>query len=128
MKEVGLIYPELSYQIIGATFKVFNTLGFGQKEVFYQRALSKEFEKSGLKSAKESRFPVFYKEEIIGTYIPDFLINDLIVVELKVKPKIGYVHIKQVVNYLRSTKMKLAIIIYFTRDGVKYRRIVNAKN
>ena len=127
-EKAELIFPKLSYQIVGAAFKVFNNLGFGQKEVFYQRALFKEFENLGLKSIRESRFPVFYKEEIIGTYIPDFLINDLLVVELKVKPKIGYVHIRQVVNYLRSTNLKLAIIIYFTRDGVKYRRIINVKN
>lgn len=126
-EKAKLIYPELSYQIVGAAFKVFNGLGFGQKEAFYQRALLKEFESLGLKSIREKQFPVLYKKEIIGTYIPDFLINDRIVVELKIRPKIGYVHIRQVVNYLRSTNLKLAIIVYFTRDGVKYRRIINAK-
>jgi len=57
---------------------------------------------------------------------PDFLVDNKIIIELKVRPRIGYVHIKQLLAYLKMTELKLAIIIYFTQDGVKYRRIVNS--
>jgi GxxExxY protein len=49
-----------------------------------------------------------------------------IVVELKVRPRLGYTHIKQVMDYLKTIGCKLAILIYFTRDGVKYRRVINS--
>lgn len=128
MGKVELIYPELSYRIVGSAFKIFNELGFGHKEVVFQRAFAKELESSKIDFKRENRFPINYNGETICTYIPDFLINDQVVVELKIRPKIGYIHIKQVVNYLRTTNLKLAIVIYFTREGVKYRRIVNFKN
>jgi GxxExxY protein len=127
-EETKIIYPELSYKIIGIAYKIFNTLGFGHKEIFYQRAFANELQDSKINFKRESRYPIFYKNKTIGTYIPDFLIEDKIVVELKVRPKIGYTHIKQTLNYLRTTNLKLAIIIYFTKDGVKSRRIVNIQN
>lgn len=67
-----------------------------------------------------------YKNQSIGRYFLDFVVDNKIVVELKIKPKFGYVHIKQVLEYLKAGSYKLAILIYFTRDGVKYKRIVNA--
>ncbi len=126
--KIDLIYPEKSYQIIGSAFKVFNALGFGHKEIYYQRALLKELEDMGLRCKREQRVAIKYKNYIIGTYIPDFLVNDIIVIELKVRPKIGYIHINQVLNYLKATDKQLGIVIYFTPEGVKYRRIINIKN
>ena len=126
IKSNDLIYPDLSYKIVGAAFQVFNKLGFGHKEIYYQRALVKELEAIGLPTVKEKAIPFQYKDEILGYYKPDVLVEDKIVVELKVRPKIGYVHINQVLGYLRAANIKLAIIIYFTKEGVKYRRIINA--
>lgn len=56
----------------------------------------------------------------------DFVIDNKIVVEFKVRPRLGYIDIKQVLNYLKVGGFKLAIIIYFTNSGIKYRRIVNS--
>lgn len=56
----------------------------------------------------------------------DKFIENKVLAELKVRPKLGYAHIKQIVDYLKSTGYKLAILIHFTRDGVKYRRILNS--
>ena len=55
----------------------------------------------------------------------DFVVDNKLVVELKVRPRLGYIHIKQVMNYLKVTGYKLALLIYFTKEGVKYRRIIN---
>ena len=126
--KTNLIYPELSYKIIGVAFDIFNDLGFGHIEIYYQRAFAKKLEKLGISFEREKRFSICYEGDIIGTYILDFLIDNKLVVELKVRPKIGYTHIKQVVSYLRSANLKLAIIIYFTKEGVKYRRIINANS
>jgi GxxExxY protein len=127
MNEVGIIYPKLSYKIIGIAFRVFNEIGFGMNERYYQKAFAKELEKEKLFYEKEKIVKLNYKQQNIGNYFLDFVIENKIIVELKVKPKFGYVHIRQVLSYLKATGYKLAILIYFTRDGVKYKRIVNAK-
>ncbi|HPZ74293.1 MAG TPA: GxxExxY protein [Candidatus Paceibacterota bacterium] len=127
MDETKIIYPELSYKIIGVAFKIFNEIGFGMSEKFYQKAFAKELDKEKISYEKEKCIKLNYQDQNIGSYFLDFLIEDKIIVELKVRPRFGYVHIRQVLSYLRSSGYKLAILIYFTRDGVKYRRIINTK-
>lgn len=126
IKRNDLIFPELSYKLIGAAFKVFNDAGYGMSEKFYQKIFAKELEFGNLNFDKEKLIKINYQGEEIGRYFLDFIIDNKIVVELKVRPRFGYVHVKQVMDYLKTTGCKLAILIYFTRDGVKYRRIVNA--
>ncbi len=122
-----IVYPELSYKIIGIAFKIFNELGFGMDEKFYQKVFAKELEKGKLGFEKEKFIRLKYEGQDIGSYFLDFVIENKIIVELKVRARFGYVHIKQVLAYLKSAGYKLAIIIYFTRDGIKYRRVVNIK-
>ena len=124
---VKIIEPELSYKIIGLAFEVFNDLGYGMSEKYYQRAFSRLLEENKIPFQKEQYIKLLYHEEPIGSYFLDFVIDKKIVVELKIRPRLGYIHIKQVMGYLKSTGHKLAILIYFTRDGVKYRRIINER-
>jgi len=126
LKRDDLIYPELSYKLIGTAFKVFNDTGYGMNEKFYQKIFAKELESENLNFDKEKLIKINYQGEEVGRYFLDFIVDNKIVVELKVRPRFGYVHVKQVMDYLKTTGYKLAILIYFTRDGVKYRRVINA--
>ena len=121
-----IIYPKLSYKILGASFRVFNEIGYGMNEKYYQRVFAKTLENENVSFKKEQMVNLMYDRELIGKYFLDFVVDDKIVVELKVRPKLGYIHIRQVMSYLKVTGYKLAILIYFTRDGIKHRRIVNA--
>jgi GxxExxY protein len=121
-----IIYPKESYDIIGAAYAVFNELGYGFKEVLYQRAFAEELKKRDFRFEKEKSITLRYDDIILGTYRLDFVVNDAIVVELKVRHALGYTHIKQVMGYLKSGNYKLALLIYFTKDGVKFRRVLNA--
>ena len=121
-----IIYPELSYKILGASFSVFNEIGYGMNEKYYQRVFAKTLENENISFKKEQMVNLMYDGESIGKYFLDFVVDDKIVVELKVRPKLGYIHIRQVMSYLKVTGYKLAILIYFTRDGIKHRRILNA--
>ena len=123
--KVEIIFPELSYKIIGAAFQVFNEIGWGFPEKTYQNALDKEFKNLSLDHKRESYIELEYKTSNIGRYFADFIIEDKILLELKVISKLGYVHAKQVLTYLKSSGIKLGILLYFTKDGVKYRRILN---
>lgn len=122
-----VIYPELSYKLIGTAFAVFNSHGFGMSEKFYQKVFAETLTSEGMPFIREKLVQKSYGDEKTVKWYLDFVVDDKIVLELKVKPKLGYVHIKQVLEYLKVTGYKLAILIYFTREGVKYRRILNAK-
>lgn len=121
-----IVFPDLSYKIIGASFNVFNKLGFGLQEKYYQRALAIEFKNLNINFKEQESLSLKYKDEAIGRYIVDFLIDNKIILELKVVNKLGYVNAKQVLGYLKISGIKLGILIYFTKDGVKYRRILNS--
>ena len=122
-----IIYKDLSYKITGAAFNVFNKIGYGLNEKYYQKALALELDNLGISYIREKQIKIDYGNQNIGSYFADFIVDDKIVVELKTKPRFGYVHIRQVVEYLDKFGKKLAIIIYFTRDGVHYRRIINPR-
>ncbi len=123
--EKKILFKDLSYAIVGAAFETFNELGWGLSEKIYQSALEKELQKRGIKFKREVYIPLDYKTERIGKYFADFIIEEKIILELKVISKLGYTHVKQVLGYLKSSNTELGILIYFTRDGVKYRRVLN---
>ncbi len=120
-----LVYPELSYLLVGLAYKVANGLGYGHQEKYLQRAYEKELLLNKIPYLREKFVDLVYYEEKIGKYILDFIIDEKIVVELKVGVDPKHMHVKQVLEYLRVTNLRLAIIICFTRSGVKYKRVVN---
>ncbi len=126
MSQEEIVFPEESYKIVGAAFSVFNHLGWGLSEKDYQRALMEEFLSLELDAKREVYIPLQYKTANIGRYFADFVINDRILVEIKVVPKLSYDHAKQVLTYLRIANLKLGILVYFTKEGIKYRRILNS--
>ena len=73
MKEI--IYPELSFQIMGTLFKVQNKLGNTYQEKYYQRALEKEFKNSEISYSREHEVALSYEGESIGRYFLDFVID-----------------------------------------------------
>ena len=120
-----IIFPELSYKIIGIAYKVFNSLQYGHQEKYYQRAFELELKKEKIKYEKEKEVALNYDGSKIGKYFLDFLVEGKIIVELKVLSVYRYKNIRQVLEYLKETNKKLAILIYFTQEGVKYRRVIN---
>jgi GxxExxY protein len=122
------IYKELSRQIVGAAFAVFNNTGFGMPEKYVQAAYAEELKALNLKYDKEFYLKLNYLDKIFTKHFADFRVEDKVIVEIKVRPYLGYVHIKQVQAYLNASGDKLAIILYFTKDGVKFRRILNPNN
>ena len=125
LKRKDLIYSELSYQTMGVLFKVWTKLGFGYKEKIYENAAAKEFKNIELKFKKQLPVKINYNNEFIGIYYFDFLIENKIVLELKVRNYFSTKDINQLYSYLKAKNLKLGIIAHFTRTGVKFKRIVN---
>lgn len=125
-KSNKIIYPELSYKINGCIFEVYNQLGPNHLEKYYQKALAKEFEKNNLSYVGQLPIDIKYKDSVIGVNFLDFLVDDIIVVEIKAKPFIKKEHFDQVLSYLRISKIKLGIIAAFGKFGVKLYRVLNS--
>ena len=125
VKRDDLLYPDLSYKIVGVLFAVFNELGYGYKEKYYQKAIAKELGLAGLSFKEQISYPIKFKNETIGCQIFDFLIDDKIILEIKRGDGFFKQDIVQTVGYLNVSKLKLAILARFTSKGLKFKRILN---
>lgn len=123
-----LLHKELSYKIIGIIFNVFNKLGYGYQEKYYQRAISLELENENLNYIREKEFKLKYEDKTIGKYFLDFIIENKIVLELKVANSFYAQDVKQILGYLKATGLQLGILVIITPEGVKYKRIINIRN
>jgi GxxExxY protein len=110
-------------QIIGCAFRVANTLGHGFAEKVYENALAHEIRKCGLGAVQQRGIVVFYDDVIVGEFTADLLVEDQVIVELKVVAALSDVHIPQCQNYLRATGKPLCLLINFGRPKVEIRRI-----
>jgi GxxExxY protein len=120
-------YGELTEKIIGASFKVHNTLGNGFQEVIYQRALELELKAAEVIYFREFEMPIFYLDQQIGTRRVDFLINDKISVELKALIKLEDVHFAQAMNYLEAYNLEVGLLINFGSKKLEFHRFTNKK-
>ena len=120
-----VVYPELSYQIVGALFDVSNEIGSGHLERVYQRAVAKALQQRNLSFVEQIPFDICFNGEKVGDYILDFLIEGKVILELKQGDRFKRANLDQVVAYLKATHCRLALLANFTSQGVKYRRLVN---
>lgn len=125
MKRDDLIYPNLSYKIVGIMYDVYNEIGYGHKEKYYQQAVAVALKNSNIEYREQVFTSLIYKNEKVGKYFLDFLIDNKIVLELKVGSIFKKQNINQIYSYLKSNNLKLGIIVNFTRNEVKYKRILN---
>ena len=106
---------------------VHKTLGNGFQEVIYQRALAIEMNISGLHFSREFEMPIFYRKEQIGTRRVDFLIDDIVSVELKALIKLEPVHLAQAINYLEAYNLEIGLLINFGNTKFEFHRLQNKK-
>ena len=125
LKTNKIIYPELSYKLVGIAFEVFNKIGFGQQEKIYQKAFYIKLIKNKIRFQENLYNSIKIDEEKIGKYFLDFLIEKKIIIELKVGNKIYKRDYLQVRSYLKENNLELGIIILFSSYGIKYKRILN---
>ena len=113
MNTVGLLYPDLSYKLQGCFFKVYNILGFGHKEIAYQRALEQELTIQNISFEREMHLSITYKDKKIAEYVPDLVIDDKIIVEIKALEFLPNKFIAQLINYLKGTNFQLGYLVNF---------------
>ena len=118
---------DLTYKIIGCAMKVHQTLGNGFQEVIYQRCLSIELSKAGIKYVREKEQIIFYNGIEVGTRRADFVIEDKLIIELKALINLEDVHLAQVKNYTVAYDYPIGLLINFGSQSLQHKLIFNPK-
>ena len=119
-----ILFMELSYALIGAAMEVHRILGPGFLEAVYEAALAYELAVCGIRFERQKHLPVFYKGQLVGEYVADFVIEEQIIMELKAVSGINPAHEAQAHHYLAATGLRLAIILNFGAESLQQKRIV----
>jgi GxxExxY protein len=115
---------DITYAINGAVFEVNKVLGPGFLEKVYENALLVELKKRELKAESQVTIKVFYKENVVGEYIADILVEDKVIVELKTVETIDKIHEAQLLNYLKATSIRVGILVNFKHPKAEIKRMV----
>ncbi|MCX6808679.1 MAG: GxxExxY protein [Candidatus Berkelbacteria bacterium] len=120
-----LIHKELSYKIVDLAFEVFNSLGAGLKEKNYADAFEILLKDENISYVREIYYPLKIREKVVGRNYFDFFVENKIIVELKSGDRHYHEACTQLFQYLKISRVDLGIVIRFTNEGVKYKRIPN---
>ena len=120
-------YSDITFQIINCAIEVHTILGNGFQEVIYQRSLDLEMNSRELSVEREKEILVFYKGTEVGVRRVDFLINGIIMVELKALAQLEDVHIAQCLNYLEAYNLEIGLLINFGARKLEFRRLTRKK-
>ena len=118
-----LLYEELSNKVLQAYFNVLNHLTTGLLESVYENALCMEFDEMGIPYERQKHLDVFYKGKIVGEFVPDVVVDNKIILELKSIPKLTPANSAQLINYLSITQFKVGYLLNFG-EGRDYKRFL----
>jgi GxxExxY protein len=130
-KLVKTPYDEWTYKIIGCAMVVHRKRGPGCREDTYQRDLEVHFTQSGLAYVAQKNIEVYDSANggvLIGYYIPDFIVEDTVVVEIKALPGLDNSHIAQVIGYLAVTSCPVGLLLNFGARSLQRRRVFPPRN
>ena len=123
-EEMSKRINDAAEKVVGCAYKVSNTLGVGFLEKVYENALVIEIRKAGLGVEQQHPVTVFYEGDVVGNYEADLLVEDCLLVELKVAKAFDDVHMAQCINYLRATGKKMCLLLNFGKARMDFKRVV----
>ncbi len=127
MDQEKIVYPELSYKIMGILFKIHRELGNTYQEKYYQRAIALSLDEAGIPYGKEVLIELIFNNQGIGKYYLDFVIDNKIALEIKTVPFVKDEYYKQLLAYLNATNLKLGIVVNFRSNRLTYKRLINPR-
>lgn len=122
--ETPFPHKQITEGIIGSAFEVYNHLGYGFLHRVYQRSLQVELAKRGFSGDLEKRTTVRYKDVIVGEYDGDMIVNDVVLVEIKIAPQYDKRDEAQLLNVLKATGLTLGVLLNFGRYKVEFKRLI----
>ncbi|MFU8894361.1 MAG: GxxExxY protein [Luteolibacter sp.] len=121
-------YPhsELTSDIIAAAVVVHDALRPGHDEVIYERALCIEFAERSINFSQQTEYPILFKDRFLGKLIPDLIVEEKVIVDLKVVEAFNDSHISQMLGYLNITNLEVGLLLNFKHAKLQIKRVVNS--
>lgn len=116
-------FSDLTGSVIGAFFQVHKELGYGFSEKVYENALTIVLREQGLIVEQQVPIKVYFHDQVVGEYIADLIVNDVVLIELKAAQKLNDDHAAQLLNYLKSTEVEVGLLLNFGPQAEFRRKI-----
>ena len=124
MADSQFLLKDETHQIIGSAMEVLNEIGHGFHEKIYENALVVEFGLRRIPVIQQPVFPVIYKSVNVGSYVPDLICFDQVVVDAKTIEEITDHDIGKMLNYLKVTNLQVGLLINFKHPKLEFKRVV----
>ena len=115
------LYKELTDKVIKCFYKVYDELGTGFLESVYEKSLMIELKDIGLNSINQKSLNVYYKNQMVGDFKADIIVENKIIIEIKAVSKLTVQHEAQLINYLKATDTKVGLLVNFG-DKLEFKR------
>ena len=122
--EHALLHGQLVYDVVGCALEVLGELGHGLNEKTYENAMVVEFGLREIPYDQQKKYDVRYKSVKVSEFIPDLLVENSVIVDLKTIDRIGDHERGQMLNYLRICQLKVGVILNFYRRKLEWQRLV----
>ena len=115
------LYKDITEKIIKCFYNIYDELGSGFLESVYEKALMIELEEIGLKADSQKSLNVYFKDQLVGEFKTDIIVEDKVIIEIKAVTKIMPQHEAQLINYLKATGVKVGLLVNFG-DKLQFKR------
>jgi GxxExxY protein len=125
-KVINTPYNSLTYKIIGCAMAVHRELGPGLRENTYQRSLANHLADGSIPFVEERLYSVYDdpdQQRLVGYYIPDFVVEESVIVEIKALKDLDNSHLAQIIGYLAVSGIPIGLLINFGEHSLRYRRV-----
>lgn len=120
---MSLLHQKITDSVLKVYYDVYNSLGYGFLEKVYQNAMYFELINAGYKVEAQKPIKVYLRNQLIGEYYADLLIEDKVIIELKACELLMNVHIAQLMNYLKATEVEVGLLLNFGEEA-EFKRII----
>lgn len=108
-----MLERDITDKIIKAFYEVYNSLGYGFLEKVYENSMALQLKKYGLQTERQKPIKVYYDGELVGEYFSDLIVENVVIIELKVAKNLTKEHEYQLYNYLKATNIEVGILLNF---------------
>jgi GxxExxY protein len=119
-----LLLKEETHRILGCGFEVLNEVGHGFHEKIYENALVVAFKLAGIPFDQQKRFPVLFRGQVVGEFVPDLIAFSTVIIDTKVIERITEIERGKMINYLRIANLRVGLILNFKNPTLEWMRVV----
>lgn len=118
----ALLHADITSAILRCAFGVASELGAGFVESVYERALEIALRQEGIEAKRQCPAPVRFRGQVVGEFVADLLVAEVVIVELKAVTALLPEHKAQIINYLKATGIDVGLLINFGHPRLEFRR------